>query len=153
MPVFSQLRLNLKRRPMWMNLIMVFCFYMAVFYVPWDLFFKPVSEDQEVWFGILLTGWWAKATEPLHLAIYAAGAWGFWHMRAWLHPWAALYVFQIAIGMFIWNLINENGAGFVGAIITATPFIVLGVCLWRARNQFINSQLHGEEAANEPTIG
>lgn len=74
-------------------------------------------------------------------------------MRAWLHPWAALYVFQIAIGMFIWNLINENGAGFVGAIITATPFIVLGVCLWRARNQFINSQLHGEEAANEPTIG
>lgn len=65
-------------RPVWMNILMVFCAYMAFIYLPWDLFVKPVAEDQEVWFGILLTGWAAKATEPLHWAIYAAGTWGFW---------------------------------------------------------------------------
>jgi hypothetical protein len=34
--------------------------------VAWDFFVKPVAHDAEVWFGIVLSGWAAKLTEPLH---------------------------------------------------------------------------------------
>ena len=30
---------------------------------------------------LALTGWWAKATEPVHWLIYGAGAYGFWKMK------------------------------------------------------------------------
>ena len=69
-----------------LNLLMAFCAYMAAIYVPYDLFVKPAAEDQEVWLGFMLHGWAAKITEPVHLAIYAAGAWGFWKMRRWMWP-------------------------------------------------------------------
>lgn len=139
MQFLLMLRTNLSRRPIWMNAIMFFCIYMALVYVPWDFLFKPVAEDQEVWFGILFTGWAAKLTEPLHWAIYAAGAWGFWHMKSWLHPWVALYVVQIAIGMFVWGLLDERGPGLLGASLTAIPFLVLAAFLWRAKHRFGNS--------------
>ena len=64
-----------------MNVLLAFCLYMTFVYLPFDLFFKPVADDEEVWFGFLLHGWAAKLTEPLHWAIYGAGAWGFWKMR------------------------------------------------------------------------
>ena len=51
----------------------------------------------------------AKLTEPLHWAIYAAGAYGFLRMRPWMHPWAAVYTAQIAIGMLIWPLLYVGG--------------------------------------------
>ncbi len=41
-----------------------------------------------VWLGFMLTGWAAKATEPLHWLIYGAGAYGFWKMSRWMWPWA-----------------------------------------------------------------
>lgn len=47
-------------RPVWINALMIFSSYMAFIYMPWDIFWKPVSEDVEVWFGIMFTGWWAK---------------------------------------------------------------------------------------------
>lgn len=118
-------------RPIWMNVLMVFCAYMTFIYMPWDLFVKPVAEDQEVWFGILLTGWAAKATEPLHWAIYAAGTWGFWKMRSWMWPWASLYVLQIAIGMFVWQFRDPRGDGILGGLAIALPFLLLSVALWR----------------------
>jgi len=130
------LRDNLKLRPIWMNLLMAFCAYMTFIYVPWDFFFKPVAEDAEVWFGILLSGWAAKATEPLHWLIYAAGTVGFWKMKAWMFPWASLYVVQIAIGMFVWSLLDERGPGLIGGSISALPFIILAVALWRAKPRF-----------------
>ncbi len=37
-------------RPFWLNAVMVFCGFMAFVYMPWDIFIKPVAEDQEVWF-------------------------------------------------------------------------------------------------------
>ena len=49
--------------------LMVFCAYMTFIYMPFDLFYKPVAEDAEVWLGITLYGWAAKSTEPLHWAI------------------------------------------------------------------------------------
>ena len=100
-------------RPWWMNVLMVFSAYMAFVYVPWDFFVKPVAEDQEVWFGIMFTGWSAKLLEIPHWAVYAAGAYGFFYMRSWLFPWAALYVGQIAIGMFVWMALYTD-YGFFG---------------------------------------
>ncbi|MBT4521778.1 MAG: hypothetical protein HOC23_17405 [Halieaceae bacterium] len=129
------LRDNLKLRPWWMNLLMAFCAYMAIFYVPWDFLFKPVAQDQEVWFGILLTGWAAKATEPLHWLIYAAGSLGFWKMKAWMFPWASLYTVQVAISMFMWQFLDERGQGIVGTI-SALPFIILAIALWRSKPRF-----------------
>ena len=99
----TDLRTALSRRPWWMQLLLGFCLFMTLVYMPFDLFLKPVAEDQEVWFGFMLTGWAAKATEPLHWAIYAAGAVGFWKMRSWMWPWAAVYALQVAIGMAVWN--------------------------------------------------
>ena len=132
----------LGRRPAWMNALMLFSAYMAFVYVPWDFFGKPVALDEEVWFGVRLHGWWAKLTEPLHFSIYAAGAYGFWHMRPWLWPWAAVYAVQVAIAMLVWPLLyrDELGggalrAGAVGAIAFAA-FGALAVALWRARDRF-----------------
>ena len=132
----SIVRDNFKLRPFWMNGLLLFCAYMTAIYVPWDFLFKPVAEDQEVWFGILLTGWAAKATEPLHWAIYAAGTVGFWKMRAWMHPWAAVYVVQVAIGMFVWSMLDARSPGWPAGVVAATPFIVLAVALLRSRARF-----------------
>ena len=54
------LREGLARRPLWMNAILLFCAYMTFIYLPWDIFIKPLKVDQEVWFGVLFTGWAAK---------------------------------------------------------------------------------------------
>jgi hypothetical protein len=110
---------------------------MAFVYVPWDFFVKPVSADAEAWFGFLLHGWAAKATEPLHGAIYAAGAYGLWRMRPWMWPWAALYVAQVALGMAIWSIGHFGGArGVAIGAASAAPFAALAVALWRARDRF-----------------
>lgn len=124
------------RRPWWMNLIWLFCLYMTFIYMPFDLFIKPVAEDQEVWFGFVLTGWWAKATAPLHWLIYGAGAYGFWRMRRWMWPWASVYTAQVAIGMLVWCLIDPRGPGLAGGLFAGLVFTVPAVALWRARSQF-----------------
>ena len=56
-------------RPLWMNALMVFSAFMAFVYVPWDIFIKPVARDQEVWFGIMFSGWGAKWAAVPH-ALY-----------------------------------------------------------------------------------
>ena len=125
------------RRPRWMNALMLFCAYMAIVYMPFDFLMKPVGVDQEVWFGIRLYGLAAKATEPIHWAIYAAGAYGFWRMRPWMWPWASVYVAQIAIAMFVFNLLYEDGIyGLPAGIITGTFFGFVAWQLWRARERF-----------------
>jgi hypothetical protein len=138
-------------RPIWMNILMVFCAYMTFFYLPWDLFVKPVAQDQEVWFGILLTGWAAKATEPLHWAIYAAGTWGFWKMRSWMWPWASLYVLQIAISMFVWQFRDPRGDGILGGVLIAAPFLLLTVALWRTRWRFDAETERSPQDPQEPS--
>jgi len=135
MKALSALKAELGRRPWWMNLIWIFCLYMTFIYLPFDLFFKPVAEDQEVWFGYLLTGWAAKLTEPLHWAIYAAGAYGFWKMKSWMWPWAGVYVAQVAIGMLVWNLLDERG-GVLPGVLAMLIFLVPAVALFRAKAAF-----------------
>ena len=53
-------RAELAKRPGWMNLLFGFCLYMTFIYLPFDLFWKAVEHDEEVWFGLTLTGWAAK---------------------------------------------------------------------------------------------
>jgi short-subunit dehydrogenase len=134
----SWLRHVFAGRPWWMNALMVFSAYMAFVYVPWDLFAKPVAEDEEVWFGILFHGWAAKLGEPLHWAIYAAGAYGFHRMRPWMWPWAAVYTGQVAIGMFVWSAFYGAGglAGVALGLVALAPFAILTRALWNARPLF-----------------
>lgn len=124
---------------------MLFCLYMALVYMPWDIFIKPVAEDQEVWFGYMFTGWAAKATAPLHWFVYGAGAWGFWHMKRWMWPWAALYCVQIAIGMVVWVSLYRGDASIVAITLTGAAFLGLAFALHRARPHFGN----GHSAARE----
>ena len=132
-PHSRTLRQLLTGRPWWINLLWVFCLYMTFIYVPFDVFFKPMAQDQEVWFGVVLSGFWAKATEPLHWLIYALGAWGFWRMRAWMWPWAAAYAAQVAIGMLVWNLREARGGGWLAGVIAALIILLPTVALWRAK--------------------
>lgn len=124
-------------RPWWINLLWMFCLYMTFIYLPFDFFLKPMAEDREVWFGIALAGVWAKATEPFHWLIYALGAWGFWRMRPWMWPWAAVYSAQIAVGMLVWNVLDDRGRGWPGGMIVALIFMLPTVALWRAKPLFV----------------
>ena len=127
---------ELRRRPWWMNVLWGFCLYMTFIYVPFDLFFKPVAADEEVWLGFVLRGWAAKLTAPLHWLIYGAGAYGFWKMSRWMWPWAALYVVQIAIAMLVWSSIDERGQGLLWGIASAAILSVPAIALWRAKGRF-----------------
>ncbi len=134
--ILSGVAADWRSRPWWMNLIFYFCAYMTIIYMPFDLFYKPVAEDEEIWFGFTLTGWWAKATEPLHWLIYGLGAYGFWKMKSWMWPWAAVYAAQVVIAMVVFNIINGRGGGYIAALVAGLLFLVPTIALWRARPLF-----------------
>lgn len=130
----ASLRSGLNRRPLWMNGLLAFCVYMTFIYLPWDIFIKPLELDQEVWFGILFTGWAAKVGALLHWFVYGAGTLGLWRMRAWLQPWLSLYLLQIAYGMAYWSLTDPRGSGLSTALIVALVFAGLAAFAWRERH-------------------
>jgi hypothetical protein len=132
-----------RQRPWWMNLLLAFCAYMTFVYMPFDIFYKPVERDQEVWFGFMLTGWWAKATSPLHWLIYGFGFYGFLKMKGWMWPWASLYVVQVAIGFFVFSAMR---GGWGAGVISGSLFGLLAFYLWRARPLF-QPNLAGESDA------
>lgn len=113
---------------------MLFCAYMTFIYLPWDVLLKPLAEDQEVWFGLMFTGWAAKVGGVLHWYVYGAGFWGFWKMRSWMFPWAALYTAQIAVGMFVWSYLDDRGSGVTSGLIVAAVFLALAAALWRTEH-------------------
>jgi short-subunit dehydrogenase len=121
-------------RPGWINALMAFCAYMAFVYVPWDFFMKPAAQDEEVWLGVLFTGWAAKLTEPLHWAIYAAGFFGFYRMRGWMWPWAAVYAGSVAFGMLVWPILYRDSV--LLGLVAFVPFAWLTRALWRAETLF-----------------
>ena len=126
-------------RPWWMNAMMVFCAYMTFIYMPFDIFYKPVAEDEEVWFGYMLRGWAAKATAPVHWLIYGFGFYGYVKMKAWMHPWAALYIFQIAIAMVVWSFLYGDVSSVPRMLVAGLiglAFVALGVATWRAKPLF-----------------
>lgn len=118
-----------------MNGIFIFCTYMTFIYMPWDIFVKPVAEDEEVWFGYMFTGWAAKATAPFHWLIYGFGFYGFLKMKSWMHPWAAVYVLQVAIGFPVFGWLYGDASIWFASLFSL-PFIALAVALARARHLF-----------------
>jgi len=135
--LFAWLQQRFEQRPWWMNALMVTCALIAYVYIPWDFFFKPVADDREAWLGLLLRGRAAKITEPLHFVIYAAGAYGFWHMKSWMWPWAAIYTATVAFGAVVWPLGAVGGlTGVLIALASATPVAIVAYALWDARYLF-----------------
>lgn len=122
-------------RPWWANALLVFCAFMTFVYTPWDIFVKPVAQDQEVWFGIVLRGWSAKATAPLHWIIYGAFTYGLWNMRPWMRFWGTVYAAQVAIAMVVWGLLDERGS-VVMAVVSGILFGWLTVKYWQAGEVF-----------------
>jgi short-subunit dehydrogenase len=131
------IRERLAERPAWMNALLVFCAFMTFVYLPWDFFVKPMAFDEEVWFGIRFHGFWAKLLELPHWAVYAAGAVGFWQMRRWMWPWAALYTAQVALGFAVWPLLYVGGPrSWVLGAVGGAAFGALALALWRSRARF-----------------
>lgn len=121
-------------RPLWMNAVLAFSAYMTFVYIPWDFFWKPAAHDEEVWFGILFTGRSAKVLEIPHWIVYATLTYGLRRMRPWAGALGALYSAQIALGMFIWNLVMLEGwllPLFIGTV-GAVPFAWLAAAFWSA---------------------
>ena len=128
-------RRELSRRPWWMNLLFAWCLVLAIG-VPVEVLTRPLAADVEVLLGIEFTGWAAKATGVLHWAILWAGAWGFWKMAVWMWPWAAVYVFQVAVAHLVWSELSPNGNGWPIGLLQATGISCLAFMLWRARPLF-----------------
>ena len=126
-----------KARPWWMTGLLLFCAYMTFVYVPWDLFVKPVARDEEVWFGIRFYGFAAKLLALPHWAVYGAGMVGFWRMRRWMWPWAAVYAAQMTVAMIVWPLVYVGGGrAALLALASGAAFGALTFLLWRARPLF-----------------
>jgi len=131
------LRDRMAVRPGWLNGLLVFSAFMAFVYCPWDILVKPVAVDEEVWFGIRFHGVWAKLLALPHWAIYAGLTYGLWRMRPWLHPWAAVYWAQVAVGMLVWPLLYVEGFG--GVLVGLVSFLAFGGlawALWQAKPLF-----------------
>jgi hypothetical protein len=120
------------QRPPWMTALAVFCLATVLFLVPRDLFFAE-TRDVEVWLGFELRGGAALLTAPIHWAIFALGAWGFWQCRPWVLASAATYVFYVALSHLIWSEASPNGRGWSIGLAQALAISMLGILLLRAR--------------------
>ncbi len=132
------IRHQLGRRPWWMNALMLFCAFWAFVYIPMFDLPKPVFRDQEVWFGWMARGWLAKLLLVPHAFVYAAGAYGFWRMRSWMWPWAAIYSAQIAFSMAVWPFVYRRGeeGAVVFGVGVALILALVGRELWLSRERF-----------------
>lgn len=128
------------RRPWWLNLILLFSLYMTFIYSPFDVVFKPLAEDEDVWLGYIFTGWGAKVGGLIHWIVYATLAWGLWQMRPWAWWLGSLYSTQVAIAMFVWPLLNSDGGGWISAVAAGATFSIPAVAFWRSRALFGNGR-------------
>ena len=118
-------------RPRWMTALAGFCALTILFLVPRDLFFAE-TRDVEVWLGFELHGLAAWLTAPLHWAVFAIGAWGFWAARPWITTAAAAYAFYIALSHLIWSEASPHGNGWKIGLLQAAFFSIPGLLLLRA---------------------
>jgi hypothetical protein len=126
-----------RERPWWMSATLIFCAFMAFVYMPWDLFVKPVADDEEVWFGILFTGLWAKAMAIPHWFVYAAAVYGFRRRRPWMAFWAPAYTAQVTLGIYVWTALETGGlSGLFVGLFPALPFAGLTYAFWTVRDHF-----------------
>ena len=119
-------------RPRWMTALAVFCALTVVFLAGRDLFVPSVG-DVEVWLGIELHGRAARLTAPLHWAIFAGLAWGFWRAKPWIRPAASAYLFYVALSHLIWSEASPNGQGWPMGLLQAAGISLLALGMLRAR--------------------
>jgi len=112
------------RRPVWLNLVLLFCLYMTFVYSPFDVLFKPLETDEDVWFGFMFHGWPAKVGGVV------------WAMNPWAWLLGSLYATQVAMAMFLWPLIQTGTAGLLGGVIAGALFAVPAVAFWRSKPLF-----------------
>jgi hypothetical protein len=108
-----------------------FCAITVPFLALRDLF-HPGARAVEVWLGFELTGRAALATAPLHWAIFALGAHGFWKERPWIWPASAAYAFYVAASHLIWSETSPHGRGLAAGLAQAAAFSLVGALLLRA---------------------
>ena len=116
----------------WATLLAVFCATTVIFLMVRDATL-PEVRDVEVWLGLELRGPAALATAPLHYAIFAAGAVGYWRLRPWIWPWASAYAAQIAVSHLVWNLTSPRGQGLDAGMVQLALFSVPALLLLFAR--------------------
>jgi hypothetical protein len=101
----------------------------------------PEARGVEVWLGFEVHGRAALLSAPLHWAIFAAGAWGFWRERPWATRAAALYCFYVALSHLVWSEASPNGQGWPMGIAQGGAIALPGILLWRARSRGAGRQL------------
>ena len=131
----SFLQQQLHARPWWMNVLFAWSTILAIA-VPIELITRRVAEDVEVWFDFELMGWSAKASGLLHVIIFAAGTSGFSKMRAWMWPWAAVYVAQVALSHLVWSELSPNGNGWPIGLLQAIGISIVIFLLLQAKPLF-----------------
>jgi hypothetical protein len=104
------------------------------FLVARDLF-VPEVRDVEVWLGFELHGAAARASAPLHWAIFAAGAFAFWRAKPWILPAAAGYTLYVALSHLIWSEASAHGRGWPMGLLQAAGFSGIGLLLLRAQRR------------------
>ena len=120
-----------------MTALAVFCLLTVVYLIPRDLFLAE-TRDVEVWFGFELRGGAALLTAPMHWSIFALGAWAFWSRRPWILPWAAGYVFYVALSHIIWSEASPNGHGWPAGLASAFVISIPGILMLRAHTASIS---------------
>ena len=120
-----------RSRPWWMTAFAFICLIVLLVNVPRDLFFAE-TRGVEVWLGFEIRGWGAILTAPVHWAIFGIGAWAFWTRRFWVVPWAAAYLFYVAISHLIWSEASPNGRGWPIGLAQAIGLSIVGFSLLRA---------------------
>jgi len=116
----------------WAAVLAAFCALTVSYLVARDLF-VPHVRDVEVWFGFELRGGLARATAPLHWAIFAVGAWAFATKRAWIWPAASAYAVYVAVSHLVWNVTSLSGGGLIAGLIQLGLFLVPAAVVFSVR--------------------
>jgi hypothetical protein len=121
-----------------MTTLAAICAAALVINVARDLF-APESRAVEVWFGLEVRGTLALLTAPLHWAIFAVGAWGFWTAQPWVVPATAGYLFYAAFSHLVWSEASAHGRGWPIGLVQAAVFSGVALLLLRARARLASS--------------
>jgi hypothetical protein len=114
-----------------MNLGAAICLLTLVVSIVRDLFI-PATREMEVWLGFEITGPLALVTAPIHWAIFAAGAWGFWTTRPWIAKVAAGYLVYAGVAHLVWSEASVHGRGWPIGLVQALLLTAVAVGLLRA---------------------
>ena len=126
----SALRPRDVKRVDWRTALGVVCLVALAINVPRDLFVAE-TRDVEVWLGFELTGSLARATAPLHWAIFVAGAWGCFRQRSWAVPAVIAYLGYVAVSHLVWSEVSPRGRGLAIGLVQAVAIALVAGVVWR----------------------